>query len=84
MQTDWIPKRVFSRSTTGTKLFTSAVFPGHSSLAHRIAVLVQHHAHNYLLEIGPVIFQMSALADSVATIAVKVNGSGVEEHQVQA
>src|ERR1017187_8942100 len=32
MQTDPIPNRFFNRSTMGTRLFTSAVLPGHSSV----------------------------------------------------
>src|ERR1035437_2700193 len=34
MQTEPIPNRVFNRSTMGTRLFTSAVLPGQSSLQH--------------------------------------------------
>src|SRR5450759_1990651 len=51
--------------------------------ADRIAVLIQYYAHNHLLQIGTMIFRMATLADRLAPLALEVDGSGVEEHQIQ-
>src|ERR1035437_8654728 len=82
MQTDPIPNRLFNRSTMGTRLFTSAVLPGHSSVQSGLP-LVQHHAHYHLLQVGTMIFGMPALADSLASFALEVDRRGIEKHDVQ-
>ncbi len=83
MQTDPIPNRLFNRSTMGTRLFTSAVLPGQSSLQIGLPLLVQHHAHHHLLQVGTMIFRVPALADGLASFALEVDRRGVEEHDVQ-
>src|ERR1019366_1000979 len=51
--------------------------------AERIAVVVQHHAHHHLPEVGTMILRVSALADGLASLALEVDRGGVEEHDVQ-
>src|SRR5450759_2073616 len=51
--------------------------------AERIAVLVQHHAHYHLLQVGTMIFGVSTLADSLASCALEVDRRGIEKHDVQ-
>ena len=84
MQTVPIRNRVFSRSTTGARLFTSAVLPGRPELAaYRGAVLIQHHAHHHLLQIGTMILGVATPTEGLAPLSLEVDRGAVEEHQVQ-
>jgi hypothetical protein len=48
--------------------------------ANRPTLYVQGHAHDHLLEIGSVIFTVTALANGLSTAAFKVERSGVEKN----
>ena len=49
----------------------------------RITITVQHHTHHHLLQVGTMIFRMTARADGLAALALEVDRGGVEEHDVQ-
>src|SRR5690348_14206514 len=49
--------------------------------ANRATLHIQGHAYDHLLQIGAVIFSVTALADRLSAAAFKVKGSGVEKDQ---
>src|SRR5271157_5587377 len=51
--------------------------------ADRVAVLVQHHAHHHLLQVGAMILRVPALANRLASFALEIDRRGIEEHDVQ-
>jgi hypothetical protein len=78
MHTDPIPNRVFKRSHDGHQALVSRIARPEFT-AERIAVLVQHHAHHHLLQVGTMIFRVPAPAEALAPRAFEVDRGGVEK-----
>jgi len=50
--------------------------------ANRATLHIQGHAYDHLLEIGAVIFSVTALADRLSATAFKIQRGGVEKDQL--
>src|SRR6516225_5039197 len=83
-QTRPMAKRRRSRSTTGIKLVTSAVSPGHISEHTGRPSPSITTAEDHLLEVGAVILAIAVSAQGLAAGALEVQAGGVHEHQVEA
>ncbi len=51
--------------------------------ADRSAFAIDHHAHDHLFEVGPVVLAVAALAQCVSAPTFEVDGRGVEKDEVQ-
>ena len=78
-----MPKRVRSRRATGTSVVTSLVLPGQSSHRDRPALLVEDHADDHLLQVGPVVFAVASLAKGRTALALEVDRGRVEEDELK-
>src|SRR5215472_17307764 len=75
-------KRARNRSTTGNRVVTSAVLPGHSS-QHRPAVLIHDQPDDHLMEIRAVVFRMAATTKLRAAPSLEGQAGGVHEDDAE-
>jgi len=82
MQSLSMGKRLRILCTTGIKLLTSVVFPGHISEQTGVPSLSINDAHDHLVQIGAMVLGVAELANCSA-FSLKIEGGGIEEHDIE-